>query len=143
MTKAIDMKASMKAGIGSLKQTNQQGLFGQPMKPVEPDQFPVVETLEAPAETQPRAGASVAEVTRAVESLKSVAVPMTDQEKDAIDMIARKVSRNPLKKPERITANTVVRCLIDMVLDFNGDLNTVQTSDDLYRALLTHIKGLA
>ena len=142
MTKTIDMKASMKAGIGSLKTT---GLFGQPMKPIEPDQFPVIETIAARHNVDTRPGAERVSVNA---NLRTVAVPMAPDVKDVLDDMAKKISRNPMKKSERITANTVVRCLLELVLDVEKNLTSfdaldgIQSPDDLRMVLKNYIKEL-
>jgi hypothetical protein len=71
---------------------------------------------------------------------KKVLIPIDLHDLDAINSIVRKVDRNKAKKQHRITANTVIRGLLNLVHDLNIDVAKIACEDDLKQAILDGVK---
>jgi hypothetical protein len=141
MSKAIDLKAKMKAGIGGLRATGKPGLF-EPTAPVEADPFPVLEVLEVLEEPKaPRSysGAFVHEKSEKEVCDQRVTVPMTLDHRETLERIERLCRANKQAKPERITSNTVARTLFELVSGIDEDFSDVVTKKDLKEVLLRYI----
>ena len=71
------------------------------------------------------------------QGLLKVNVLLDDEQKDLLDSLAHQVMRNRSNGSERITANTFLRCLTDL-LKFKSsslDLTNVADEDDLRKRL--------
>lgn len=62
--------------------------------------------------------------------LEKVTVLMTGAQKDALDEMARKLMRFRVSGDERITANTIIRALLDVTLPAMQDLPLSPVSDE-------------
>lgn len=121
-----DMKEKLKAGIGSIKSPSIfESTVSVKPKAVEPAQ--VVPSV-APASEQ---------------SFERQTMVITREQYSMLLDFAREVQKNGMKKPERITLNSVVRCLINLLPLFDGDTSKVATEEDLNRLLQEHFKGVS
>lgn len=121
----LNLKQNLKAGIGG-------GLKAAPMQ----RDNPLISTVEnrqshvvsAPALQQDKK-------TKADIFTERVTLVISTDQRDMIEGLARKIQRNGIKKPERITANTVLRALVNLVETFEGDVSQITDEDDLNRIL--------
>lgn len=96
-------------------------------------QVPNVAAVDKPIPTSPKKKASKAKW----QGLLKVNVLLDDEQKDLLDSLARQVMRNRSNGSERITANTFLRCLTDLLKSkaTSIDLDDVSDEDDLRKRL--------
>lgn len=140
MTKTIDLKANMRAGLGSLAAGKKKGLF-EPTAPVEADPFPASEVLDEPKKDETnRQGAVAVQPSLAGEECdQRMTVPMTLKQRHSLERIEQLCRENKLKKPQRLTSNVAIRVLIDMVAGIDEDFSQVATADDLMEVFSRYI----
>lgn len=134
-TLADTMKKRLGGGV--IPQSKKIDLFA-PSTPQEVlVESPQVEAKEAKQNTPQKIKKS--EKT-SVNITKKVLIPIDLHDLDAINSIVRKVDRNKAKKQHRITANTVIRGLLNLVHDLNIDVAKIACEDDLKQAILDGVK---
>lgn len=69
-----------------------------------------------------------------VEAKENLSVVLTPSQRDSAEVFARKVQRNGMKKKSRITTNTVIRSLIELLGDFEGDISEVTDEEGLLKS---------
>ena len=67
-----------------------------------------------------------------------VTLVINREQRDTIQKLAQKIQDNGVKKPERVTANTVVRCLINQIVDIDLEIGAVKDEDSLNKALANY-----
>ena len=67
-----------------------------------------------------------------------VTLVISREQRDNIQKVAQQSQDNGLKKPERVTANTVVRCLINLLESIDIDVSTVKDEDTLNEVFRKH-----
>lgn len=116
------LKDSLKAGLGG-------GLKAQITR-----DNPLNPSLPSPISIQPVRAPVSEKMTKADQYTQRVTLVINTKQRDLVEGIAKTAQRNGLKKPERITANTVLRCMVNLLEGFDGDLSRVTTEEDLNRA---------
>lgn len=76
--------------------------------------------------------------TKAEVFTERVTLVISSTQRDRIEALAKSIQRNGKKKPERITSNSVLRCLIDLLENFDADIGSITTEDDLKSLLTNH-----
>jgi hypothetical protein len=122
-----------------LKETMKQSLGGKISPPVKQSIYDAT-IPETPAAKSPRVSSVVEPApsqnkdvrpTKAEVYTERVTLVINSQQRDLVEDLAKTIQRNGLKKPERITANTVMRCLIDLLEEFDADVTQVVDEDSL------------
>jgi hypothetical protein len=79
---------------------------------------------------------------RSVNIIKKVLVPIDLHDLDAINSIARRADRNKVKKQHRITANTVIRGLLNLAHDLDIDVSGIDSEESFKKAILKAVNEL-
>jgi hypothetical protein len=69
-----------------------------------------------------------------------VTLVISAEQRDMVEELARKIQRNGTKKQERVTANTVMRCLINLLEGFDADLTAISDETELNQAMQDFFK---
>lgn len=74
-------------------------------------------------------------LTKADQYTERVTMVLSLEQRIKLTEFARKIQSNGSKKPERITVNTVLRCMIDAVMDLKFDISEVSSEKDLLKVM--------
>lgn len=96
----------------------------------------VVEETE-PQEIQPKVKAVPKQ--KKPDPMDKITVPMSYRIKEAVDDLAKAINRNGQKKKERITANSVIRSVLQLITSMDVDVSNIDSEDSLKKAILKAI----
>lgn len=131
-----DLKDRMKQGLGG-SINPKQSIYDATVPIASP---PKVQPIE------PRVAAAVSEgkkQTKADLFTQRVTLVISREQRDRIESLAKDIQGNGQKKPERITANTVVRCLVDLLEEFDADTSLIKNEEDLRETFKIHFNPKA
>jgi len=97
----------------------------------------VVEETEPHQEIQPKVKAVPKQ--KKPDPMDKITVPMSYRIKEAIDDLAKAINRNGQKKKERITANSVIRGVLQLITSMDVDVSNIDSEDSLKKAILKAI----
>lgn len=131
MNMKANLKDTMRAGIGGLAATKAaDSIFTQTSKPI--------------AESKPQATIDIEEPkARAVikqefaKDMERVAVPMPFSIREEIERLAKAINKNGQKKKNRITSNSVMRALLQLLPSLEIDISKIDSEESLKKAILT------
>ena len=112
-----NLKAAMRQGLGSFATPTRDNPLAATTTPLHSD------AVADAKDTQKRK-------TKA-EELERVTLVLSAKQRDRVEALAKEVQRNGVKKTERITANTVLRCLVDTLHLFDLDISRVKSEKGL------------
>lgn len=125
-----DLKGTMKQGLGG-SITSQSSIFDVTVpaisSKVQTKQQPVIEDEKQPW------------IDSKGRTERLTLVLSTDQ-KDLVETFVKAIQRNGVKKSERVNFNSVVRCLVDLLEDFSGDVSQIANEENLKEAFKRHFK---
>lgn len=129
-----DMKAQMKVSMGGVNSVprTKQSIFGDkesPQQDVTPTEVkPVTQNGQPSGSTKTKADIFTERVTLVIST----------EQREMVERLARKLQKNRVKKSERITSNTVIRCLISLLEKFEGDISTIDNEESLAQLMKDH-----
>ena len=124
----------------NLKETMRSSLAGG-LKPQAVRDNPLNSTAEAPSQSaSPPAEPAPASGTKSDLFKERVTLVISEEQRTTVEALARKIKNNGMKKPERITANTVIRSLVNLLENFDGDISSVTDEDSLNRLMQRHFR---
>lgn len=122
----------------NLKETMRSGLAGG-LKPQAVRDNPLNSTTAAPSQSaSPPVEPAPATVTKSDLFKERVTLPISEEQRVMVESLARKITKNGMKKPERITANTVIRSLVNLLENFDGDISSVTDEESLNKLMRSH-----
>lgn len=128
------LKAKMKGSIGGIvgdKPRVKDSLFGEiasSPQPVAVFHEEKTQAVVAPEQVDQN------------EQLQRVTLVISKEQRNLIQNLAQDIQFNGTKKTkgDRVTPNTVLRCLINLLEDFDADISKIKDEDDLNRLMKTY-----
>jgi len=133
-----DLKAKMKGSLGGImteKVKPRDSLFGEPPTIVAPL------TMEIQTKSPHEVLHEEKSMTKAQVFTQKLILVTSPEQKDKYDELAKMIQRSPIKKPERITANTLMRCFLNLIDQFDADTSKVRDEADLSRLVSDYFSG--
>jgi hypothetical protein len=142
-----NLKEKMKMGLGGgLKApTIRDNPFNPTTEPAPVEQsvaaLPTAVTKMVPkAAPAPLTEVQEKKLTKAEVFTERVTLVISTEQRDRVEALAKAIQRNGQKKPERITANTVMRSLITLLDGFDGDITQLADEEELRELFRKHFR---
>ena len=127
MNMKANLKDTMRAGIGGLAATKSaDSIFTQTSKPIAESK------PQAPIE-EPKARAVTQQ--EFAKDMERVAVPLPFSIREDIERLAKAINRNGQKKKNRITSNSVMRALLQLLPSLEIDISKIDSEESLKKAI--------
>lgn len=114
-----NLKAAMRQGLGSFSSTTRDSPFSSTAESLSPPQ-------EVTGDTKDKQKSK-----SKAEDFERVTLVLSTKQRDRVEALTREIQRNGVKKSERITANTVLRCLVDTLHLIDLDISRVKNEKGL------------